>query len=155
MARARCTARTFCNQASGPSAGVLVSDVPPILHISPYLPQMKPTSIIACVAALSSCTQQASSFVCLPSTQARIAHSRSCVRPCRSSADASDPKDMKVSEIKAELDQLRVDYHGLFEKVSESQDYRLCFNVLETCSCLCLLTALLCIYCCCCQCRGS
>eukprot|EP00953_Heterococcus_sp_UTEX-ZZ885_P021851 12154-Heterococcus_DN1.PRE.2 len=111
---------SFAIKHSGPSAGVLVSDVPPtfLQLLSPlYLPQMKPTSIIACVAALSSCTQQASSFVCLPSTQARIANSRSCVRPCRSSADASDPKDMKVSEIKAELDQLRVDYHGLFEKL--------------------------------------
>jgi hypothetical protein len=78
---------------------------------------MKPTSILACVAALSSCTQQASSFVCLPSA---TMNSRSWVRPCSASADASDPKDMKVSEIKAELDQLRIDYHGLFEKVREN-----------------------------------
>eukprot|EP00953_Heterococcus_sp_UTEX-ZZ885_P024902 13576-Heterococcus_DN1.PRE.1 len=121
MAGAKCTfLHDNGTKSSGPSAGVL-GEVTCLLcfcsSISPlYPPQMKSTSIIACVAALSLCTQQASSFVCLPSTQARIANSRSCVRPCRSSADASDPKDMKVSEIKAELDQLRVDYHGLFEK---------------------------------------
>jgi hypothetical protein len=35
-------------------------------------------------------------------------------------AQQPSPKDMKVSEIKAELETLQVGYHGLLEKVSSS-----------------------------------